>query len=184
MYLGKGWQEIMLDGIHIVVQKLYLVQLLVWFAGFATSSKANSQQAPRQTSSKQTTCRAWNRIIWVHMKTFPRGSPWCPGHPLRCHTCLQFATDLLKPEHPKNSGETVKLAVQTPPGSRSENIECWALETILLDSIVDIKQHKQGTSDSFQWYLQPAGLQSPWRRIINLLQCWSHTYFLIILRMK
>lgn len=107
--------------------------------------------------------------MWMLMKMFPIGSPWCPGHPLLCPACLQVATDLLKLEQvvtPQNQcfGEMVKLAVLTPPGKRSKNIECWALVTISLDSIVDIRQHKEGTSDSSQWCLQPAGLKSPWRR--------------------
>lgn len=104
-----------------------------------TSSKAN----------KLLTCRAWNRIMSMLMKMSPPGSPWCPGQPLPYHTCLQFATDLLKLEQvltpQKQCRNSEAGSADTP---REQEQEHWMLRmvTILLDSIVDIKQHKAETS--------------------------------------
>ena len=105
----------------------------------------------------------------AHEDVFHR-SALMPCQPLRCHPFLWFATNLLQLEQviiPKTTGEMVKVATQAPPESRGENIAYWAPVTILLDSILDIKQHKEGSNDSSQWCLSTCRPTKSWSRNYN-----------------
>lgn len=90
-------------------------------------------------------------------KDLPHRFALMPCQPVQCHAFLQSARDLLQLEQvitPQTGEETVKVAMRAPPGSKSKNIACQAPVTILLDSILDIKQHEEGSSDSSQWCLR------------------------------